>query len=124
MVNNMEHTYNVEQLAGNRTLYTYDRPNAAGEKLQIEMSLCTGYESTNSLPYLWFKNGYTGHILKTYWNVETYVTKPDGSCWGLYNPIIINGTSQLDFKWMLDGTEENKKKLLHEFECRSYGDGE
>lgn len=120
----MEHTYNVEQLAGTIIFFTFDRPNEAGEKLQIELSIGTGDGSKNSLPYLWFKNCYTDHVLKNYWNVKTYVTKTDGSCWSLYNPTIINGTSQLDFSWVLDGTEENKERLLHEFERRAYEEGE
>ena len=116
----MENTYKVEQLAGTRELITYDQLNAVGEKLQIEISLCTGCDGKHSLPYLWYKNGYTDHILKSYWYIETYITKADGSCCGLYNPQNVKG--KLDFAWVLEGTEENKEKILREFERRAYGE--
>lgn len=116
----MEHTYKVEQRAAHRFLITYDQPNSKGEQVAIELMLCSGDDSKHSLPYLWYKNGFTDHILKSYWYIETYVTKADGSCWGIYNPQDVKG--KLDFDWMLDGTEENKEKILREFERRAYGE--
>ena len=70
----MEHTYKVEQRAAHRFFITYDHPNSKGEQLAIEFSLGSGYEGKHSLPYLWFKEGYTDHILETYWSAETYAT--------------------------------------------------
>lgn len=117
--------------------YTYSEPTPKGEKVVVELTHCTNPGGKNSLPYLWHKHGHTSKVLETYWCAQTYVTNAGGSCYGAYNPTTkpkdtvthttINGRDveyrghEIDFGWMLEGTEASRKKLLAEIERRAFG---
>lgn len=110
--------YTIKQSAETVWWYEFTKPNAKGETLIIELSLCTNSGGSHALPVLWKKNGYIDRVLETYWNIEVYVTDTEGASWGRYNPqtklsedgkrLVIN------FDWMLEATEENKEKILNE----------
>ncbi len=117
--------------------YTYSEPTPKGEKVVVELTHCTNPGGKNSLPYLWHKHGYTDKLLENYWCAQTYVTDTEGNCYSRYNPTIkpkdhttytiINGRevpirgTELDFGWVLEGTEASRKKLLAEIETRAFG---
>lgn len=109
----------IEKVAATRTLYTFKNKNSKGETLVIELSLCKDNPTyKNSLPKLWYKKGYIDRVLETYWNIDTYVTDSEGSCWSLYNPQLKAAESGksavINFDWMLEATEENKQKIINE----------
>ena len=113
-----KNNYTFEQSTPNTTWITFKEKNKRCEELTIELTLCTDLDSKNSLPKLWYKNGYTERVLDTYWSVNTYVKDSEGRSWGKYNPqtkrsedgkrIIIN------FDWMMEATEENRNKIINE----------
>ena len=97
--------------------WEYPKRNSKDEKLVIGITFCCG-NGKNSLPYLWYQNGYTSHLLSEYWSVDTYVYNTDGDCYRAYNPQEKFNSSRtqmiLDFNWMLEATADNLKKLLDE----------
>lgn len=87
--------------------------NNKGEKVIIEVSFCfTDPKHKKSLPNLWLKNGYTEKLINNYITINTYVYN-DFGCWGFYNPTITND-HKINFKKLLEPSEENKIKLLNE----------
>lgn len=97
----------------------FDLRNAKGEKLCVEIGRTDFYgNSKDSLPALWYKNGYTNEIMQNWWNVQTYVTDKDGECYGAYNPTIKPAPAAkrfvINFDWHLSATEENFRKLIEE----------
>ena len=109
--------------------YKFEGTNSLGESLEIDITLCTDPGGKKSLPALWHKARYTSKRLLTWWSVTTYVTSPDGCCRRDYNPQtvvkekmhnnrIIGCQPCINFTWLLEATEENKKKLLNEVERR------
>lgn len=107
--------YKVEKLAATRELYTFEERNSKGEKIQVEF-----IKSSGSLAQIWFEKGYTDKLLNTYWSVDVFATQENGLCLGKYNPTIKPRTNKLNFKWVLEATEENKQKLLNEIIKRAY----
>lgn len=113
--------YKIDKLAETRELYTFEEKNYKGEKIQVEFTKCiVDSNSKSSLPYLWFEKGYTDKLLDTYWSVDVFATEENGHCWGKYNPTIKKGEYKLNFKWVLEATEENKQKILNEIIKRAY----
>ena len=118
--------YTVDILAETRFLITFEAQSKKNEKIAVEFSKCTNSGTKYSLPYLWKKNGYTDKLLETYWSVNVFATEDggNGTCYGRYNPttkIAENGKRMvLDFDWLLEATEENAAKLLHEVERRAF----
>ena len=115
----MKKEYKIEQVAETRWFYEFIETNKKGEKIVIEFSLCEDDpEYKNSLPKLWYKNGYIDRVLSTYWAIQTYVTDTEGACWGRYNPHVKRSEdgkrSVINFDWMLEATEENKQKVIDE----------
>lgn len=110
--------YTIEQMAECRWLYYFSEVNEKGETLIIELTKCENNGSSNSLPNLWFKKGYTKEILNYYWCIDTYVRDTEGTCYGKYNPSHkLDETGKrmvINFDWMFEATEENKEKLLNE----------
>lgn len=109
--------------------YKFEGTNSLGESLEIDITLCTDPGGNKSLPALWHKAGYTSKRLLTWWSVTTYVTSTDGCCRHDYNPQTVikekihNNKAVgcqpiINFEWLLEATEENKKKLLDEVEKR------
>lgn len=118
----------------------YDTPMINGEQLTVELTLCKVHDpkDKNTIPFQWFKHGYTDKFLQSFWDVRTYVKGEDGSSPRLYNPTlklkqqpteaIINGVHteyyghEINFDWILEGTEANRLKLLQEIERMAFGD--
>lgn len=120
--------YTVERMSETRELITFAELNAKGEKIQIELVKGTYAGHNYSLPYLWKKHGYIDRILETYWSITTYATEDGGkgTCWGRYNPqtkLSDDGKRQvIDFAWMFEATEENRKKLIEEVERLAFAE--
>lgn len=114
----MNKKYTIEQMAETRWVYTFTDTNKKGESLIIELSKNEDSSFKNSLPKLWYKNGYTNRILESYWSIGTYVKDSEGQSYGRYNPqhkiSDDKKRSALNFDWMLEATEENKEKLINE----------
>lgn len=114
----MKKEYTIEQVAETRWFYKFTEPNAKGETLIIELSLCTNSGSKHALPILWKQKGHIDRVLETYWCFDTYVTDTEGMCYGRYNPqskLSEDGKSSvINFDWMFEATEENKEKLIDE----------
>ena len=113
-----KNNYTVKQSAPTSYWITFNEKNKKGEELTIELLLCADSDSKNSLPKLWYKNGYTERVLDTYWNVNTYVKDSEGRSWGKYNPQTKRSEDGkrmiINFDWMMEATEENKNKIINE----------
>lgn len=90
--------------------------NAKDETMIIELVHCTNPGGKNSLPYMWYKNGYTDKIMETWLGCHTYVTDSEGNCYGGYDV-----TSRYDgkrnvinFDWLLEDTDDNMKRIIGE----------
>ncbi len=117
----------IEEMAkGTRWYVTFEERNAKGEQILAEFTKCTNPGTKNSLPYLWKKNGFIDRILESWWGVQVYVTDEEGRCRGAYNPT--NKSSEdgmrqvINFKWMLEATDQNAKKLLEEIERQAFAE--
>lgn len=110
--------YTIEKGCDSLTWIYVTEPNKKGETLTIELSECTNPGGKKSLPYLWYKAGYTDKILDTYLCVHTYCTDSEGGCSGKYNPQEKRSDdgkrNVINFDWMFESTEENKQKLINE----------
>jgi hypothetical protein len=91
--------------------------NKLGERLVIEVNCCYNVKSQHALPVLWYKNGWTDHLILNYIDVRPYVYNEDGECYDRYS---FTKTSEdgkrrvIDFDWVLDANEANLAKLLTE----------
>lgn len=111
--------YRIEKGNGNTTWIYVTESNQKGETLIIGITECTtNSNSKNSLPYLWYKEGYTDKVLNTYLCIQTYCTDSEGNCCGKYNPQTKRSDDgkrhEINFDWMFENTEENKQKLTNE----------
>ena len=90
--------------------------NAKQETMTIEIVHCENPGGKNSLPYLWYKNGWTDKVMENYIGCHTYVHDSEGFCFGIYNPttkLSDDGKkSVINFDWLLEDTEENRKKTI------------
>lgn len=92
----------------------------------IEVSSCEhNKKDKNDLMNLWIKHGFMQKFLPTTLHIDTYYYTDDGSCFGYYN---ITHTLKeedygegkkykrkvLDFKYILEATEENINYLVNE----------
>lgn len=110
--------YTIEKYTEHLTKIYITEKNGKDESLMIELLECTNPGGKNSLPYLWYKAGYTDKILDTYLSVDTSCTDSEGNCYHRYNPQTKrsdNGKRNvINFDWMFESTEENKQKLINE----------
>lgn len=110
--------YKVEKYTNHLSKIYITEKNRKDESLMIELSECTNPGGKNSLPYLWYKAGYTDKILDTYLCVHTYCTDSEGGCSGKYNPQEKRSDdgkrNVINFDWLFENTEENKQKLINE----------
>lgn len=90
--------------------------NAKQETMTIEIVHCENPGGKNSLPYAWYKNGWTDKVMETYIGCHTYVHDSEGFCFGIYNPttkLSDDGKrSVINFDWLLEDTEDNRKKTI------------
>lgn len=118
---------------------TYDAPTINNEQLTVELTFCEVPPNDKmTIPYLWYKHGFTDKFLQTFWGVQTYVKAADGSTPTRYNPTlklkkqstetIVNGAKteyygyETNFSWILEGTEANRQRLLCEIERMAFGE--
>ena len=110
--------YTIEKGNGSLTWIYVTKHNLKGETLTIELSECKNPDGKNSLPYLWYKAGYTDKILDTYLCIHTYCKDSEGNSYGRYNPQTKRSDdgkrNVINFDWMFENTEENKQKLINE----------
>ena len=112
---NME--YVEEKVMKNIWRYTFVDKNNKGESLVVVLDrLITDMEDKKSLPNLWKKEGYIEEVKPTYWNIETYAEDTENNCFMGYNPQIKAEDKRrvINFEWMLEGTEENRQKILRQ----------
>lgn len=88
--------------------------NAKKEKLTIEIVHCENLGGKKSLPYLWWREGWTDKVIETWIGCSTYVHDSEGGCYGGYNVTErYNGKKNvINFDWLLEDTEENRKKII------------
>ena len=70
----------------------------------------------SSIMNSWIKKGRIPKALPTWWSISVYVTDKDGNCYGRYNPQELPKSHKINFDLMLEGTEENRIKILEEIE--------
>lgn len=96
----------------------FDKRNLKGEKLCVEIGICRNPGGKDSLPYLWYKKGYTKDLMTDWWSVQTYVTNQEGECYCAYDPTIKRSEDgkrfEINFDWHLAATTENFKKIVKE----------
>lgn len=112
------HKYTIEKISKTREFYHFNDKNSKGERIEIEFTKIEN-DYKRHLINLWYKEGFIKEKLENYWNVEVYVYDEKGNCYGKYNPQISSGT-KINFEWIIDATEENKKRILHEIIKRTY----
>ena len=123
-------THTIETRADGNWI-TFSEPNAKGEKMTLVIKKITcDLENKKSLMNIWVKNGWLEKPLETYWSTDTYVDKPDGTCYRAYDPQLIDHKRYdskgnvvlshyiINFEWLLEATPENYDKIVTEVERR------
>lgn len=110
----------VRKCSEYRTVYEFVELNAKGERILFEFTKCENPGGKNALPVLWKESGYIDKIIETWWHVSTYVYEQSGKCCVRYNPQVKPGTHKLDFRYILEATEENKDLLINEIAKRAF----
>lgn len=95
------HEYAIETMnpKGTRKFYRFNDRNSKGERIEVE--------------FVKVENDYKEHLINVWYK--------KGACWGRYNPQILPGGTKINFDWVLEATEENKERILHEIIKRAYG---
>lgn len=94
--------------------------NAKKETMEITLSstVTDNPKDKKDMHYLWYKHGFTDRIMKSHINCHTYVRDSEGVCFGIYNPQSKPSDdkkrSVTNFDWILEDTEENRKKIIEE----------
>lgn len=127
--------YEIVREYGNGNLYRFTEKNKNGEIIEFTIDRCGDWNSPKDkkcLPNLWKKAGYIDRFLPNWWHVSTYATDKDGNCRGVYNPQekhlickdkngkTIESRMIIDFDFMFEATEENKKKIIDEIAKRAF----
>lgn len=90
--------------------------NAKQETMTIEIVGCENPGGKNSLPYAWYRNGWTEKVMETYICCHTYVHDSEGNCYGKYNVTEKRSDDRkrnvINFDWLFEDTEENRKKII------------
>ena len=97
-----------------RELNIFEGESKNGECVDVELSRINA--ECSSIMNSWIKNGYIPKALPTWWSITVYVTDKDGNCYGRYNPQELPEFHKINFDWVLEGTEENRIKILEEIE--------
>lgn len=110
--------YEIERRRYGSTWVYVNGKNAKEETMTIEIVHCTNPGGKGSLPYAWYKNGWTDKVMETWIGCNVYVTDSEGTCRGAYNPtekLSEDGKRMvLNFDWMLDDTEYNMTRIIEE----------
>lgn len=114
LLSNIDGVKEVDEMAENRRWFIYVEPNDNDLEFLIELTFCyPDNKSQNSLPNLWYKNGFIDRVLENYFGIDTYLTTEKG-CFGGVNPTEINlgNRSVVNFENTLEITESNIKKII------------
>jgi hypothetical protein len=106
-------------IEGTREFYRFNDRNSKGERIEVEFVKVEN-DYKGHLINVWYKKGFIKERLKSYWHVTVYAYDKEGACWGRYNPQILSGVTKINFDWVLEATEENKERILHEIIKRAY----
>lgn len=110
--------YEIEKRTFGSTWVHVIGENEKKETMTIEIVHCENPGGNNSLPYAWYKNGWTDKIMETYIGCNTYVHDSEGGCYGGYNVTEKRSDDRklnvINFDWLLEDTEENRKKIIEE----------
>lgn len=110
--------YEIEEREFGSTWVKVIGENVKKETMTIEIVHCTNSGGKKSLPYLWYKNGWTSKVLETYICCHTYVHDSEGCCRGLYNPTVKLSDDKkrnvINFDWTFEDTKENMIKIIEE----------
>lgn len=96
-----------------RELNIFEGENKNGERIDVELSRINS--ECSSIMNSWIKKGRIPKALPTWWSISVYATDKDGNCYGRYNPQELPNFN-INFDWVLEGTEENRIKILEEIE--------
>lgn len=105
----------------------YDGLNKLGEKICVDIRVCTNPGGKISLPYLWKKSGLTKTILNKWLSFDVYVEDKNGNCSRKYDPTSylkigmhngkeISCNPCIDFDYMKEASIEHAKNVLNEIE--------
>lgn len=88
--------------------------NAKQETMVIEIVGCKNPGGKDSLPYAWYKNGWTNKVMETYIGCNTFVYDSEGGCYGGYNVTekYDGKRNMINFDWLLEDTQENRNKIV------------
>lgn len=92
---------------------TINEANSDGETLIFELTKCINPGGKNSIPALWYKNGYTKTLLSSFWSLNTFVTHEKYGCYRAYDPTV-KDNHQINFDYMLEATPENAEIIIKE----------
>lgn len=121
-----------KSISGNTEYLEFCKKNSKEESLVMTIIHCKDCGLSNSLPKLWYKNGYTDKIFTTYLIVHDRVETKDKTYIDKYNPTIkteerkdFNGKvyashNVIDFDWLLEDNEHNVQFLINEIAKRFY----
>lgn len=121
-----------KSISGKTEYLEFCKKNSKEESLLMSITHCKDCELMNSLPKLWYKNGYTDKIFTTYLIVRNCVETKDKTCIDKYNPTVkteerkdFNGKvyashNVLNFDWLLEDNEQNIQLLINEVAKRFY----
>lgn len=90
-----------------------NKANSDGETLIFELTKCINPGGKNSIPALWYKNGYTKTLLSSFWSLDTFVTHEKYGCYRAYDPTV-KDNHQINFDYILEATPENAEIIVKE----------
>lgn len=94
--------YRIANIGDSVFYYLFTNPTTAGEQLEVEITKVES-RSKNASPW---------------WYVKTYATNKHLETYGRYNPQLEG--FEINSKWKLPATEENRESILAEIERRAY----
>lgn len=104
-------TYN----GGKVTSYKIIGENAKHETMTVDViKVECDLKDKNSIMNHWVKRGLVAKPLESYVRLDTYVTDSEGNSYRRYDPTILEGTTRINFEWILEYTSENIEKLVNE----------
>lgn len=105
------HLLKIEEMGsynGARTRYTFKELNNKKENIVVELGYCDG---NSSLVKIWKQKKYVKDNLKSYINIDVYVTDEKNNCYSKYNPQITK-THKINFDYIFEDTKANRCKIL------------
>lgn len=110
---NLSYKIEVRNSLASGLWITINEANSDGETLIFELTKCINPGGKNSIPALWYKNGYTKTLLSSFWSLNTFVTHEKYGCYRAYDPTV-KDNHQINFDYMLEATPENAEIIVKE----------